>query len=355
MLEVRAPVINSGESSPEYAGSRVRASYFFADREDYAHFAKRVRRGGGSHDGGSRLAVDFCGSVDDMPIALRLHTPPFEATHAVSVIIVSRAEYRVVRRRGDLFYKFFSSPEEADREAAVHRIVLGARPDNAVALVDARPSARVFDLFSEFRFRVQELPMCIITRAPDEPYRRIVELEDLEGAKAAVAKLIGVLDALYSEVGFVHGDIHGGNVLVTESGRVVLLDFGMSEIHRRETADRIMRATGTDVSYNDFSDEDIFLHIINDCEIYERRVARAEYLHLYDIGRAIMKTVAGFERELAEEFLPGSLARDPWLERVESAQFRQHFVCAFRVVNARHDNLASDRVRRVHELGSGGP
>ena len=348
MAEVRAPIFETGESSPEYAGSRVRASYFFADREAYDSFAKRVRHGE-SLAGAARLAVDFSGHVDDMPIALLVPPRDFDATHAVSVTLSSRCEYRVVRRKGHHFYKFFSSPEEAEREAAIHRLVLRARPDNAVALVDALPSARVMGIFPEFRFRAHELPVCAITREPGEPYARFADLADPGDAKAAVGNLIALLEGLYAEIGFVHGDIHGGNALLTESGRILLLDFGMSEIHCRETADRVMGAAGTDVSYNDFSDEEIFLHIINDCAINERRVARSEYLHLYDIGRAIMKTVAGgIERDLADAFLPGALVCDPWLDRVDSAQFRNHFVCAFRAVNARLDNLASDRVRRLY-------
>ena len=341
MGEVRTPMHHVGTDSPPDNFSRVRASYFFADEEGYDEFLDELEHV-------KNPCVYFQGEIDDIPLSLRVPSGHFDPTHAVVMLMTSPTEYRVVRQRDGKFFKFFSSPSEGRREAVIHKFLARERPGSVVPFVAFEDSRRVFSLFPNMRFSSEELPVCIITEPPSEPYTSLDNIRDLSAAKTHVASLTNLICSLYFSYGFVHGDIHGQNVLATESGGVVLLDFGMSEVHGREISAKLNHHGATDVTYNFYSDEDVFLHIINNCSLYDKRIARHEYLHLYDLGRAIHKTVRGFSRELAAHFIPLH-AEDPVLRTVKSSRFKNHFICAYKMVNAKHNNLASDRIRTMND------
>lgn len=350
-----ARLLESGRMSevrrglPEEPGGAtcVRASYFFRDEGAYSSFAKRIPR---CRDvlTRTRMAVEFSGLAEDMPLALLSPPAPFDPTHAVSLKLSTTGDYRVVRMRGGAFYKFCSTREEAVREAAIHKFLHDNHADHIVPFDSLKETPRVFDLFPNVRVDGAELPLCILTRAPGEPYELMAQTADLALAAERVGALARLLNRLYAVHGFVHGDVHGANVIFTASGKPVLLDFGMSEIHDRALAAKIASRVGGDVSENSFDDEDIFLHLLNSAlPIYDTKMDRGEFLHLYDLGRAVMKSVPEFEDELAHRFIPGYDRDDPRLAEIREPMFKNHFVCAFRMINARYNNMASDRLARL--------
>lgn len=329
---------------PSREGSRVSASYFFADEEVYAAFLLRAERAQKSPVHNSVLRIAFSGDADEMPLASLAcfpHFAQFQPTHAVSVVVTAETDYRIVRRRGHTFFKFFTCMKEALREAAIHKFLFKERPENVVPYVGLRKTVHenTKPCLVNHQADAVEVPICLVTRAPEETHALMRDVADLAVAKRLVTDLVALLTGLFADHGFVHGDIHGCNVLVTDSAKIVLLDFGMSEIHGHPQG-----ISGVNVAHNSFSERDLFMHVIND-RSPDSKISRADYVHHYDLGRAVMKTATAFEDELAKHFMPGFDADDPWLRKINASQFKNHFVCAYHMLNARRDNIASDRIR----------
>lgn len=345
-LESREPLYLPGYDSPSDSPVEavVRSSYLFLGESGFSRFRTAVEKAAKTRST-VEVRVEFAGDIEDLDLERRGKMPVRPgATHAVIYTSTFDTEYRIVRRCGDLFYKFFSSCEEAWREGAIHRHMFETCPDKVVPFVGLKATPNIMDQVPNFSFSEDEFPFCIITKCPPEPFVFLNDITDFQEAKHAVAKVRDLLDVLYEAYGFVHGDIHGKNVILTMDESVVLLDFGMSEIHEETLSKELNKKYATDVTYNNFSDEDVFLHVINDCYISEQRVSRAEYMHLYDIGRAIHRGAPRFEDRMVRHFLPDA-KDDPVAKRVKASDFTNHFNVAHKMVNIKYDNLASKRLR----------
>ncbi|MBT3219246.1 MAG: AAA family ATPase, partial [Proteobacteria bacterium] len=76
--------------------------------------------------------------------------------------------------------------------------------------------------------------------------REFAHVVDEAKLRHALGKLVGTLDELH-RLGLVHQDLKPSNVLVTDKGRVVLMDFGVVAVARapREIEDELIRGTPT--------------------------------------------------------------------------------------------------------------
>lgn len=344
-MEIREPLYTLSEGSPPDSppDSVVKTSYFFLRKAAFHRVLPAVQKRTKEVHGGARLV--FAGRAEDLALAVLCKTPiPLEVTHAIIYVSRSYNDYRMVRRSGDLFFKFFSSCEEAHREATIHKHMFNTFPDKVVPFVDLTPAPQILHNVPNFAFSENEFPLCLVTKAPPEPFIFLSDITDFHEARVAVAKVKDLIEGLYRDLGFVHGDVHGKNVILARDDSVLLLDFGMSEIHNKDLSERLnAEGDSADVAYNNFSDRDVFLHLINDRD-NERRVSRAEYMHLYDIGRAIHRGAPRFEARMARHFLPDA-KDDPAAKRIKAPDFRNHFFVAHKMINLKYDNLATRRLR----------
>lgn len=159
----------------------------------------------------------------------------------------------------------------------------------------------------------------------------LAKVQTKEVAYEAVRVLNQILEHMYHHVGFVHFDIHGRNVLVCNcpdgKDRVVLLDFGLSEIHNPNVVNKAFEMYAVNLSKNYFDDsEDLYMHRLKEKYPFANRVL---FGRVYDIARSVVATCPKFREELVKRFTPGLEDIDTWQE-IDSDTFSIHFRVAFR-------------------------
>lgn len=294
---------------------------------------------------GQGAVLVFAGAFEDAPLSVSGRCGGGDPSHSIVFECAQTSHYRVVRRRGREFIKLFTDRREALREAAVHWYLENKSPGVAV------PFTGLFDpgdprcRHPGLSIDADEFQACILTAAPEEPAVLLRDIACPERAERAVGRLLDTLDSLFASSGFVHGDVHGGNVLVADADdRALLLDFGMSEIHAPEQRAWLRERHGVDVGNNSWTDTDIHLDVVHPDVEGGARMSRAEFLHHYDRGRAILGASRRFAARLAERYMKGAdaAARVASAARSRSmaANFVNYFSAALAHIDARLGGVA---------------
>lgn len=275
------------------------------------------------------LQVDlkYTTSVENIPIFYLTKCPdPWSYSYAIVFHKRFCRPECIVRRVGKHFIKLFTDKHNGLREAVIHRYIYCKLPQHVVPFVMYGSSALVNT--PGMTFDPREFPTVLVTSAPKEEHKSCKQIKNLDTAINATQNLSVLLDLLHRDYSLAHFDIHSGNVLFTETGRAVLLDFGLTEIYDDEVVEDMFRRFKVDVSRNHFDDdEDLHLNLLR--QKYPKASKRQWFSRVYDRVRAVTACFPRFSRALSEKFLPGLRDLNTWQD-LDSKRFRVHFRVAFR-------------------------
>ena len=112
--------------------------------------------------------------------------------------------------------------DDLEVEAQVHELVYAA----SLAVAGA---ARVPEPLG-FRRLEPASARLVMERVEGESFDRLLRTMDCDTEQSVMHQVATLLEHLQRRLGFLHGDLHGKNVMVDASGTAFVLDFGLSRI-----------------------------------------------------------------------------------------------------------------------------
>jgi hypothetical protein len=184
--------------------------------------------------------VDHSGATDDtIASPTRLESPRSRRPTRLPVERIDEYQLGELLGRGGMGAVYLAQDTLLDRPVAIKLISLAVAPEQRRRLlVEARAAARIKHPNVVTVYRVGETdgqPYVVYELIPGKtlqelarptPWPKVVEL--------AVGVARGLAAA--HEVGVLHRDIKPGNIMLSETGEVVLLDFGLAKIAEEEPA-----------------------------------------------------------------------------------------------------------------------
>jgi hypothetical protein len=174
-----------------------------ASGSGFAFWSPAVRVAVGKEIARGAAGVVYHGTFDGVPVALRV-------SHRGATVRTDAAEVR-------LQTKLYCHVRDRPRALAA----------GAARVPETLFAARIPKLGRALGMQRVERTLLAHVRALRTPRAQIAALR---AALRSVAQLLAVLQA---DLRFMHGDLHGGNVMVGERGAVFVIDFSMSSVARR--------------------------------------------------------------------------------------------------------------------------